>query len=103
MINWINHNRSPFVLIEVDPKRLLRIAENTRDFTPKKEKIEHLLERFKESKEIEAPIVGRTFLGGVSFTDGRHRATLAARLRMTAIKIAVYPEERSYIERILKS
>jgi len=105
VVNWINHCRSSFVLIEVNPEKLLRFADNTQgDFTPKKDRLERLLDRFiNGDKEMDAPIVGKTFRGGISFTDGRHRVTLAAKLRMTAIKIAVYPEEKNYIENILKS
>ncbi len=102
MVNWINHYHRWYTLIEVDPKRLLQVADNTKSgFEPEKQKLDLLLEGFIDG-EIDAPIVGRSY-EGISFVDGRHRVTLAARFRLPAIKIAVLPSEKSYIEGILKS
>ena len=102
MVKWKNHYHRWHVLLEVSPKRLLQVADNTGEgFRPNKGKLNRLLPVF-IAGEIDAPIVGLARKGqSVTLVDGRHRTTMADRLRMTKIAIAVSPKEKGRISGIL--
>jgi len=102
LVRWINHSRRLYTLLEVDPKRLLSSATNTKsDFEPNPRKLATLVERFQDG-EIDAPIVHRD-REGIAFLSGRHRTVLAIRLGLPTIKIAVLREEIPFVQSFLGS
>ena len=102
MIRWINHSRGLYTLLEVDPKRLLLKATNTKsDFEPNPLKLVALAERF-EDGEVDAPIVHRD-REGIAFLNGRHKTVLAARLGFPTIGIAVLQKEVAFVQSFLGS
>lgn len=100
-MKWLNHYHRWYSLLEVDPKKLLRMAANTQsDFKPDARKLSRLAENFKAGS-IDAPIVGYGSKG-ISFVDGRHRTFLAAKMGLKNIKIAVLPQELSLIRKAIR-
>lgn len=100
MVNWINHYHRWDTLIRVNPRKLLRVADNTKmGFRPNEKKLRQLIGIF-SSGAIDAPVV-KLSDKGLTFVDGRHRTILAARFRMATIKIAVPFTEKPVIKRIL--
>ena len=100
-MKWINHYHRWDVLLKVDPKRLLQVADNSKSLNPNPRKLSRLSEGFRDG-EVDAPIVRRSCCEGITFVDGRHRIFLAAQLGFPTIKIAVLPEEIEFIRGFLK-
>ena len=101
MIKWTNRYHRWDVLLRVDSKRLLQIADNTKSFDPNLRKLSYLSDEFRYGK-IDAPIVRRSCCEGITFVDGRHRAVLAVKLGFPTIDIAVLPKEAEFIRSYLK-
>ena len=97
-IEWVNVF-SCHTLLEVDPRKLMRVLEAN---VWKPERLPPLLEKLQQGGEMDAPIVERLSYAGFGFMNGIHRTAAAVQLGLSAIKIAVLPEEKDAIERLLK-
>jgi len=68
----------------------------------KPERLFPLLEKLQQGGEMDAPIVEKLSYSGFGFMNGIHRTAAAIQLGLPTIKIAVIPEEKDAIERLLK-
>ncbi len=94
VVKWINHF-SCYILLEVDPRRL-------KPQVRKPEKLPRLLERLQRGGEMDAPIVVKhPHYDEIKFLEGVHRTAAAIQLELATIKIAVFPKEKDFIERLL--
>ncbi len=97
-VKWINVFSSSHTLMEVNPERLMD-ALDVRAW--KLERLPPLLEKLREGGEMDAPIVEKLSYMGFGFMNGIHRTTAAIQLGMPTIEIAVLPEEKEDLERLL--
>lgn len=104
-IQWINPGPDWYVLLDVDPRKLLQAAGDTKHFEPNPRRLTAVMERLSQGGKIDAPIVGRFWITsygvhhkGIGFTDGRHRTVAALRLGLPTIKIAVSPKEIEFVQ-----
>jgi len=98
VVEWVNVF-SCHTLLEVDPRKLMKTLKAD---VWKPERLPRLLESLQQGGEMDAPIVERLSHTGFGFMNGIHRTAAAIQLGLPTIKIAVLPEEKDSIERLLK-
>ena len=96
-VEWVNVF-SCHILLEVDPRKLMRALKAD---VWKPESLRPWCEKLQQGGEIDAPVIERLSYAGFGFMDGIHRTAAAIQLELPTIKIAVLPEEKDAIERLL--
>ena len=97
LVEWVSVF-SCHTLLEVDPRRLMKLLKTD---VWKPERLPPLLEKLQQGGEMDAPIVEKLSYAGFGFMNGIHRTAAAIQLGLLTIKIAVLPEEKDAIERLL--
>ncbi|MEK7510441.1 MAG: hypothetical protein AAB567_02715 [Patescibacteria group bacterium] len=106
MIEWINErelDRDDYVLIEVDPVKLIErtvLSENGRPLIWSPKRFQEMLIRLLLGGEIDAPVVSHS-TNKIFFVDGRHRTAAALVLGLSTIKVMAHKEEAEAIRLLL--